>query len=254
MKNTKLEINKITVETGGLPAAPPAAQAGETVANDISLSVSSGELVFLMGPNGSGKSSVLKALLGHPAYRAVSGEFSLDGENITALPTEKKARLGIFLSLQELPEIQGVTLEQFLYRSYKELHGKTLSPLEFRKYAEGESAKAGLDPSFLRRPVNAGFSGGEKKMAEALQLFILKPKFALLDEPDSGVDRDSLEKVFKVIELLRAEGVGFLLVTHYPSILKRLTPNRVYLMKSGRIKRSGGEELAREIEEKGFGE
>ena len=236
-----LDIKNFTVSTGG-----------KNVVSDMSLSIESGELHVLMGPNGSGKSSLLNAIMGHPKYVLNGGVMLLDGENITELPTEKKAKAGLFLSLQHLPEIAGVTLTNFLHRAYKELKDRKETPLEFYKMTEARANEFGIDPTFLKKHVNKGLSGGEKKQSEVLQLLALKPKFAFLDEIDSGVDVDAMKRIFAVIEHLRKEGVGFLLVTHYSNILKSLTPDHVHVMKDGKLVLSGGKELAEKIAHDGF--
>lgn len=262
---------------------------GKTVVDGASFVLRGGEVHVLMGPNGSGKSSLLNAIMGHPKYAITKGEIALDpspegpgaragGENITYLSTEKKARVGIFLSLQHLPEIAGVTLTNFLHKAYRavsrdtrsdtEIQGETLTPpcgaqgltlyfpditpLDFYKMMEARAKEFGIDASFLKKHLNAGLSGGEKKLSEVLQLLALEPKFALLDEIDSGVDVDALKKVFGVIEHLRAKGVGFLLVSHHPNLLQHVKPNQVSVMKNGKIVASGGKELVEKISSEGF--
>jgi Fe-S cluster assembly ATP-binding protein len=237
----KLELKNITIATQG-----------KTVAQDISLTINGGETHILMGPNGSGKSSLASAIFGHPKYEITNGEIFLDGENITALATEKKSRKGLFLSMQYLPEIAGVTMGQFLYRAYKDTKGGDESVLEFHKKMSDKAVELGIDKSFLSRHVNSGLSGGEKKQSEALQMAVLEPKFAVLDEIDSGVDVDSLDKIFNAVNELSKKGTGFLLITHYTNILKKITPDYVYVMKEGRIVKSGGREIIDEIEEGGF--
>jgi Fe-S cluster assembly ATP-binding protein len=224
------------------------------IVRDVSLSINSGEVHIIMGSNGSGKSSLVNALMGHPKYTITEGNIFLDDENITSLSTDKKAKKGLFLSLQHLPEIDGVSFTNFLYRSYKELTGKDITLLEFNTYVKAEAEKYGLHPGFLKRSVNAGLSGGEKKQSEAFQLAFFQPKFAFLDEIDSGVDIDAVEKIFQVINQLRKEGTGFILITHYGKILEKITPDFVHIMKEGKIVKSGGPELAEEISKKGFKE
>lgn len=246
---SNLAIKNIFIET-----------ANKRVVDGVTLSLASGQVHILMGPNGSGKSSLVSALFGHPKYTITGGAVVLDDEDITALPTEKKAKRGLFLSLQYLPSVAGVTLGAFLHRAHKELTGEQVSVLEFYKRAEKVAQEIGIDSSFLKRDLNSGLSGGEKKQSEILQLAILKPKFAVLDEIDSGVDVDSLVKVFAAIELLRKgeglpagqAGTGFLLITHYPNILERITPDAVHIMNQGKIVASGGAELAREVSTSGF--
>ena len=170
---------------------------GKTLVEKVSLSLESGKVHVLMGPNGSGKSSLLNAIMGHPKYQISEGSILLDSEDITALATEKKAKAGLFLSLQNLPEIAGVTMTNFLHRAYKELKGSEITPLEFYKLAETKAKSAGIDAIFLKKHVNSGLSGGEKKQSELLQLLILEAKFAFLDEIDSGVSGDVALRVGK---------------------------------------------------------
>ncbi len=239
---SELCINNLTVRTGE-----------KTVVDGASLVLKSGEIHILMGPNGSGKSSLLNGIMGHPKYTIADGSVLLDGEDITTLATEKKARAGIFLSLQHLPEIAGVTLTNFLFRAHKSIKPESpVAPLDFYKLMEARAKEFGIDPTFLRKHLNTGLSGGEKKQSEVLQLLALEPKFALLDEIDSGVDIDALKRVFAVIESLRAKGVGFLLVTHYSKILEHLTPDIVSVIKDGKIVASGKGELIEKISKEGF--
>lgn len=238
----KLELKNITIETQN-----------KKVVEGISITLNSGEIHILMGPNGSGKSSLVNALFGHPKYEITNGQIFLDGEDITALSTDKKAKLGLFLSMQYLPEIAGVSMVKFLYQAYKEIMGGTESILEFHKNISDKADEFGIDKSFLSRHVNSGLSGGEKKQSEVLQMVALSPKFAFLDEIDSGVDIDSLNKIFGAIKTLAKEGTGFLLITHYPNILEKITPDFVHIMIDGKIVKSGGNELIKEIEKNGFG-
>ena len=250
----KLEIKNLNIETGGLlPASADGAQAGKNVAEGISLAIKSGEVHILMGPNGSGKSSLLNGIFGHPKYKISGGEIILDGKNITELSTDKKAKAGLFLSMQNVPEIAGVSILQFLHRAHRSVSGKEVSIIDFNKNLVEKISKLGIDKEILRRNVNTGFSGGEKKIGELVQLVALPPKFAFLDEIDSGVDVDSLSKVFQGIEELKKEGTGFLLITHYTNILKKITPDFVHIMKNGKIVKFGGHELVIEIEKSGFG-
>jgi Fe-S cluster assembly ATP-binding protein len=237
-----LELRNISVSAGN-----------ETIVSDATLLLQSGEIHVLMGPNGSGKSSLLNAVMGHPKYTITDGGIFLDGEDVTTLATEMKARAGIFLSLQHLPEISGVTLTNFLYRAHKSISpDSTTAPLDFYKRLESKAKEFGIDPTFLKKHLNTGLSGGEKKQSEVLQLIALSPKFALLDEIDSGVDVDALKRVFTVIEALKKEGVGFLLVTHFSKLLDHITPDRVTVMKDGRVVASGGSELVEKISTNGF--
>jgi len=225
----------------------------EDIVRGVSLEIQSGELHIIMGPNGSGKSTLLNALLGHPAYTVSEGGIILDGEDITTLPTEKKAERGLFLSLQYPPEIAGVTLLAFLHRAHRLLKGEEISVLDFYRTLEEKLKNIHIDPALLKRFVNVGFSGGEKKQAEVAQMIALAPRFAFLDEIDSGVDVDALGKVFAGIEMLRKEGTAFVIVTHHGAILERIQPDMVHIMKEGKIVRTGGADLAREILKSGFG-
>ncbi len=222
------------------------------VVRDVSFSVSSGELHVIVGPNGSGKSSLLNGLMGHPKYTLSSGELVLNDENVTHLPTEQKAQKGILLSLQHVPEIPGVTLTNFLHRAYRALSKGDLAPLPFYREMEARAQEFQMDPSFLKKPLNAGLSGGEKKQSEVLQLLALRPAFALLDEIDSGVDIDALKKVFRALEALREQGTGIVLVTHFANLLSHVTPDAVHVMKEGRVVVSGGKELVEQITQHGY--
>ena len=239
---SKLEINNLSVTT----------KEGKVVATDISISVKQGEVVILMGPNGSGKSSFLNAIMGHPKYEVTGGSIKLGDTEITKLTPEKKAKEGLFLSMQHLPEISGVPLASFLYQAKKDLTGENQSMMDFYKEASSMAQKIGVPEEFLKRSVNKGLSGGEKKLSEILQLSILKPKFALLDEIDSGVDVDALKKVFGAIKILKDEGMGFILVTHHPNVLEYIKPDMVYVMKDGKVERVGGVEIIENLKEKGF--
>ena len=226
----------------------------DTVVHDTSFVLKSGEIHVLMGPNGSGKSTIVNALFGNPEYKITKGTVALDGKDVLDMPTEKKAQEGLFLSMQYLPEIAGVTLTSFLHKAYRSLKNSDISIVDFYSLLEAKAKEFDIDTAFLSREVNTGLSGGEKKLTEILQLAILEPKFAFLDEIDSGVDVDSLRKVFNVISVLQKQGTGFFLITHYNAILDYITPNYVHVIKEGRIVRSGGKELAKEIVASGFDE
>ncbi|TSC71499.1 MAG: FeS assembly ATPase SufC [Parcubacteria group bacterium Gr01-1014_70] len=224
---------------------------GKEVVRDVSLRVPQGSVVALMGPNGSGKSSLVNAVMGHPRYKITGGHLILDKEDITnALPHEK-AQKGIFLSLQNPPSLPGITVSSFLRNAFTALTGSAVPVLEFQKRLEEEMASLGMEKELAGRHVNEGFSGGEKKRLEALQLALFKPKFALLDETDAGLDVDALRTVAETIKRASA-GMGILLITHYTRILQYLVPDEVHVMREGTITRSGGKELAEEIEKQGY--
>lgn len=219
----------------------------------VNLVLKEGETHVLMGPNGSGKSTLVNAIMGHPKYTITEGAILLDGKDITGLETEKKACLGLFLSMQYLPEIQGVTMANFLYQAYGSIAGDNkISVTSFYDTLEKKTKEFDISSDFLKKHVNVGLSGGEKKLSEVLQLAALGPKFAFLDEIDSGVDVDSLRKVFKVISSLQKQGTGFLLITHYNALLDHITPDFVHIMKGGRIIGSGGHELVSSIVKNGY--
>jgi len=225
---------------------------GQLIIDNLSLTINSGEIHIIMGPNGAGKSSLLNAILGHPKFKIISGSILFNGEEITNLSTDKKAKLGLFLSMQHLPEIEGVTVSSFLHKAYKNFKNEEMSIIDFYKYLEDKTKSLNIDSKFLSRYINVGFSGGEKKQGEALQLAVLKPTFAFLDEIDSGVDIDSLNKVIMAIKETKKEGAGFLLVTHYDKLLSKIKPDFVHVIDQGKIVKSGGSELAEEIHKSGF--
>ena len=224
----------------------------DIVVNKVSFVLKSGEIHVLMGPNGSGKSTIVNALFGNPEYKIIKGTITLEGKDILAMSTEKKAREGLFLSMQYSPEISGVTLTSFLHKAYVSLKNSNISVIDFYSLLEKKAKELDIDTGFLSREVNVGLSGGEKKLTEVLQLAILEPKFAFLDEIDSGVDVDSLRKVFNAISILQKNGTGFFLITHYNAILDHITPDYVHVMKNGSVVQSGGKELVKEIVSSGF--
>src|SRR3989338_8345773 len=225
----------------------------KTVVSGVNMEIKSGGIHVLMGQNGSGKSSLVNAVMGHPRYAVSSGEMLLGGKNIIGMSADEKARSGLFLSPQQLPEIHGVTLISFLHKAHQHITGAKMPVLPFYEYVEKITEKLGLSTSLLKQQVNVGMSGGEKKQSEIIQLAVLKPAFAFLDEIDSGVDKDVIARIYSAIQTLAKEnGTGFLLITHYDAILKYLTPDAVHIMYGGSIVRSGGVELAKEIEEKGY--
>ena len=227
---------------------------GQPILRGVDLSVLPGEVHAIMGPNGSGKSTLANTILGNPDYRVTSGRILYKGEDITGWPTDVRAKAGIFLAFQYPEEIAGVPVIQFLRQALSARKGIDLSVLELRLAIMDWMKKLDMDPSFGDRYVNEGFSGGEKKRNEILQMAILEPDMAILDETDSGLDIDALRVVARGVEEVRAARphLGVLLITHYQRILDELTPDRVHIMVDGRIVDSGGPELARRLEEDGY--
>ncbi|MBV8300435.1 MAG: Fe-S cluster assembly ATPase SufC [Candidatus Dormibacteraeota bacterium] len=217
----------------------------------VSLEVPQGQVHALMGPNGSGKSTLAYTLMGHPKYHVIAGSVSFGGEDVLALSADQRARLGLFLCFQYPTAIPGVTVVNFL-RAALRGQGKELPAREFLKRLNDEMAALKVDESFRSRYINDGFSGGEKKRSEILQLAILRPKLAVLDETDSGLDVDALRTVAEGVMRLAGPEMGALVITHYPRILEFLKPDRVHVLHDGRVIRSGGAELANEIESGGY--
>ncbi|HZT65644.1 MAG TPA: Fe-S cluster assembly ATPase SufC [Acidimicrobiales bacterium] len=227
---------------------------GAPILRGVDLTVEEGEVHALMGPNGSGKSTLANALLGNPSYRVTSGRILFRGEDITGWPTDVRGKAGVFLAFQYPEEIAGVPVVQFLRQALSARKGMELSVLELRVSIMEWMKKLGMDPSFGDRYLNEGFSGGEKKRNEILQMAILEPEVAILDETDSGLDIDALRTVAQGIREVRASrpSLGVLLITHYQRILDELTPDRVHILLDGRVVDSGGPELARRLEEGGY--
>jgi Fe-S cluster assembly ATP-binding protein len=220
----------------------------------LSLAVLPGEVHAIMGPNGSGKSTLANTILGNPDYSVTSGRILYKGEDVTEWPTDVRGKAGLFLAFQYPEEIAGVPVIQFLRQALSARRGIDLSVLELRLAIMDWMKKLDMDPSFGDRHLNEGFSGGEKKRNEILQMAILEPDMAILDETDSGLDIDALRIVARGVEEVRAARpeLGVLLITHYQRILDALTPDRVHIMVDGRIVESGGPELARRLEAEGY--
>src|SRR3954449_2560443 len=228
---------------------------GREILRGISLTVPESEVHVLMGPNGSGKSTLANALLANPAYEVTSGSIRFKGEDITKLPTDERAARGIFLGFQHPEEIPGVSVLNFLRQALAVRKGiPDLSVLEVRLWLMEWTKRLGMDDRFQERYLNEGFSGGEKKRNEILQMAMMEPDVAVLDETDSGLDIDALRTVADGIAEVRAArpGLGILLITHYQRILDHLTPDAVHVLLDGRIVASGGPELAQRIERQGF--
>jgi len=210
----------------------------------VNLHVPKGELHVLMGPNGAGKSTLAMTLAGHPKYKVVRGDILLDGESIKDLPPEERARKGLAVLLQHPPELEGVKVAELLNKLI-ERYGSNTTPQELLE-------RVGLSPSLLFRYFNVGFSGGERKRLELARILAMRPKIVVMDEPDSGVDVESLKYIAKNIEDMVKSNIGVLVITHYRNILRYVTPNRVHIMVDGRIVLSGGPELVEKIEKEGY--
>ena len=238
-----LEIKNLTVEV-----------AGKKVVDGMNLTIPAGEVHAIMGPNGTGKSSLSKAIAGHPEYPITSGEVLLDGENLVGLSPDEIARKGFFLGFQYPVEVPGVSIANFIRAclSARLPEGETLNPVEYYKKLHAKMEALKMDKSFTTRSVNAGFSGGEKKRCDILQMLMLEPKFAVLDEVDSGLDIDALKIVSEGVNSARSPERGMLLITHYHRLLEYIKPDAVHVMSGGKIVRSGGAELAVELEQKGY--
>ena len=240
-----LEIRNLSASVGG-----------NRVLNGINLTVEQGEVHAIMGPNGSGKSTLSYVLAGHPQYVVEAGEAILDGEDLLAMPAEERARAGVFLQFQHPVEVPGVRLDQFLRAGYNAIHKskglEELDPLQFDRLLQQKAGIVNMEPTMLKRSVNDGFSGGEKKRNEILQMAMLEPRLSILDEPDSGLDVDSLRLVADGINQLRSPERAVILITHYQRILNLVVPDVVNVLMGGRIVRTGGVELAEEIEAEGY--
>jgi Fe-S cluster assembly ATP-binding protein len=225
---------------------------GKEILKGIDLTVKQGETHALMGPNGSGKSTLSNIIMGRPGYVLTGGDVVFKGEKITGLTTDERAKRGLFLALQYPTEVPGVSVVNFLRTAYQSVKGEQISALAFRKHMKEQMDRLGIEDAMVQRYVNQGFSGGEKKRNEVLQLAVLQPEIAILDETDSGLDIDSLKLVAGGVAELVGPTLGVLLITHYQRILNYIAPDQVHVMIEGRIVRSGGPELAGELEAKGY--
>src|SRR3989454_2337140 len=226
----------------------------QKIVRGLTLRVPRGEVHALMGPNGSGKSTLAKVLAGHPDYHVTKGEVTMDGENLLALEPDERARKGLFLAFQYPSEIPGVSIANFLRAAVQARlpEGEELEATDYYAKLYEKMDLLEMDRSFTSRSVNEGFSGGEKKRNEILQLAMLQPKYAVLDETDSGLDIDALKVVAHGVNAMRGPDIGILVITHYQRLLDYIVPDHVHVMVAGRIVRSGGKELALELEEKGY--
>jgi Fe-S cluster assembly ATP-binding protein len=244
-----LEIKDLHVD---VRAASGSDEAKE-ILRGVNLTVRGGETHAIMGPNGSGKSTLAYAIAGHPKYEVTGGEVLLDGQDVLGLSVDERARAGLFLAMQYPVEVPGVSMSNFLRSAVTAVRGEAPKLRTWVKEVKAAQADLGIDAAFGERSVNEGFSGGEKKRHEVLQLSLLKPKIAVLDETDSGLDVDALRVVSEGINRYRASGdVGVLLITHYTRILKHIAPDVVHVFAGGRIVAEGGPELADELEEHGY--
>ena len=244
-RKSVLEVRRLTARVAGVE-----------ILKGIDLTVYAGEVHAIMGPNGSGKSTFAKVLAGHPSYEVTDGEVTFEGRNLFDMAPEERARAGLFLGFQYPVEIPGVTNSSFLRLAYNTVQGARgkdeLDPLEFDDYVQDKLKLLEMDPVFLERSVNEGFSGGEKKRNEILQLAILEPTLAILDEADSGLDIDALRIVANGVSRLRSPDNAIILVTHYQRLLNYITPDYVHVMDEGRIIKTGDKGLALELESRGY--
>ncbi|WP_017625597.1 Fe-S cluster assembly ATPase SufC [Nocardiopsis chromatogenes] len=225
----------------------------EEILKGVDLTIDSGQTHAIMGPNGSGKSTLAYAIAGHPKYEITAGEVLLDGENVLEMSVDERARAGLFLAMQYPVEVPGVSMSNFLRSSVTAVRGEAPKLRQFSKELQGTMKDLSIESSFAARGVNEGFSGGEKKRHEILQLELLKPKMAILDETDSGLDVDALKVVSEGINRAKANtDVGIMLITHYTRILNYVKPDFVHVFADGRIAESGGPELADQLENEGY--
>lgn len=230
--------------------------AGVEILKGINLHVDAGEVHAIMGPNGSGKSTLANVIAGNPSYRVTAGTIEFEGDDLATMAPEERARRGVFLSFQHPVEIPGLRMDHFIRAGYnavmKSRDEEQLDPLKFDRLIRAKAKAVDMDATLTKRAVNEGFSGGEKKRNEVLQMAVLEPKLRLLDEIDSGLDVDALRSVAGSVNELLSEGSSTVMVTHYERLLSYIVPNQVHVLMGGQIVASGGKELAREIEAKGY--
>ncbi|GAA1861558.1 Fe-S cluster assembly ATPase SufC [Actinomadura bangladeshensis] len=241
-----LEIRDLHVSVGD------GSDGAKEILRGVDLTVQAGETHAIMGPNGSGKSTLAYAVAGHPKYTVTSGTVTLDGEDVLAMSVDERARAGLFLAMQYPVEVPGVSVSNFLRSAVTAVRGEAPKLRDFSKEMKTAMDNLSIDPAFAQRSLNEGFSGGEKKRHEILQLEMLKPKFAILDETDSGLDVDALKVVSEGVNRFSAGDTGVLLITHYTRILRYVKPDFVHVFAAGRVVAEGGPELADELEEQGY--
>ena len=225
----------------------------KVILNGVDLEIGDGQVHVLMGPNGSGKSTLAQVLMGHPSYEVKEGNVVFNDENLLENDTTERALQGLFLSFQYPSEVEGVTISSYLRLIYNKSHNENVSPAAFRKILREKMDLLGMKEDMMNRYLNDGFSGGEKKRMEMLQMLVLEPKLAILDEVDSGLDIDALRVVAKAVNSLKEKtGLSVFLITHYTRILKHIEPDYVHVMQDGVVTKSGSRELAHELEEKGY--
>ena len=225
---------------------------GQEIVKGLNLEVGEGEIHAIMGPNGSGKSTLANVLMGHPRYEVTGGSITFRGEDIFELEPDERAKLGMFLAFQYPSEVPGVSVANFLRTAVNSVREEELSPMEMYRLLQEKMSIMQMDPKFAERYLNEGFSGGEKKRNEILQMLMLDPKLAIMDETDSGLDIDALQVVARGVNELRGPEFSAVIITHYQRILRYIEPDHVHVMLDGRLVTSGGKELAEELEEKGY--
>jgi Fe-S cluster assembly ATP-binding protein len=225
---------------------------GQEIVKGLDLEVGEGEIHAIMGPNGSGKSTLANVLMGHPRYEVTGGSITFRGEDVFELEPDERAKLGMFLAFQSPSEVPGVSVANFLRTAVNSVREEELSPMDMYRLLQEKMKVMQMDPKFAERYLNEGFSGGEKKRNEILQMLMLDPKLAIMDETDSGLDIDALQVVAKGVNELRGPEFSAVIITHYQRILRYIEPDRVHVMLDGRIVTSGGKDLAHELEDKGY--
>ncbi len=225
---------------------------GQEIVKGLDLEVGKGEIHAIMGPNGSGKSTLANVLMGHPRYEVTGGSVTFEGEDVFELEPDERAKLGMFLAFQYPSEVPGVSVANFLRTAVNSVREEELSPMEMYRLLQEKMSVMQMDPRFAERYLNEGFSGGEKKRNEILQMLMLDPSLAIMDETDSGLDIDALQVVARGVNELRGPEFSAIIITHYQRILRYIEPDHVHVMLDGRIVTSGGRELAEELEDKGY--